>query len=80
MKGMPTTASNAEWATLFPDAMKTDAIEVARLRAAGAVVLGKTVADDFAYHGNGTSTLSGQVRNPYDRTGVKTPFTKRCVR
>ena len=73
MKGMPTTASNAEWAKLFPDAVKTDSIEVARLRAAGAVVLGKTVADDFAYHGNGTSTLSGQVRNPYDRSGVKTP-------
>jgi aspartyl-tRNA(Asn)/glutamyl-tRNA(Gln) amidotransferase subunit A len=73
MKGMPTTASNAEWAKLFPDAVKTDSIEVARLRAAGAAVLGKTVADDFAYHGNGTSTLSGQVRNPYDRSGVKTP-------
>ena len=73
MKGLPTTASNAEWAKLFPGVMKTDAIEVARLRAAGAVVLGKTVADDFAYHGNGTSTLSGQVRNPYERSGVKTP-------
>jgi Asp-tRNA(Asn)/Glu-tRNA(Gln) amidotransferase A subunit family amidase len=73
MKGMPTTASNAEWAKLFPNAVKSDSIEVARLRAAGAVVLGKTVADDFAYHGNGTSTLSGQVRNPYDRAGVKTP-------
>ena len=73
MKGMPTTASNAEWAKLFPDAAKSDSIEVARMKAGGAVVLGKTVADDFAYHGNGTSTLSGQVRNPYDRAGVKTP-------
>ncbi len=73
MKGMPTTASNAEWAKLFPDTVKADSIEVARMKAAGAVVLGKTVADDFAYHGNGTSTLSGQVRNPYDRSGVKTP-------
>jgi Asp-tRNA(Asn)/Glu-tRNA(Gln) amidotransferase A subunit family amidase len=73
MSGLPTTASNAEWAKLFPSALNRDAIEVARMRAAGAIVLGKTAADDFAYHGNGTSSLTGQVRNPYDPTGVKTP-------
>ena len=73
MQGLPTTASSAEWAKLFPARMERDAIEVARLRAAGAVVLGKTVADDFAYRGNGTSSLSGQVRNPYDTTGTRTP-------
>src|SRR5438105_1047355 len=73
MNGLPTTASNAEWAKLFPESVPRDAIEVARMRAAGAIVLGKTVADDFAYHGNGTSSLSGQVRNPYDPIGTKTP-------
>ena len=73
MNGLPTTASSAEWAKLFPDAVRRDALEVARMRAAGAVVLGKTAADDFAYRGNGTSTFTGQVRNPYDPTGVKTP-------
>ncbi|HZF74001.1 MAG TPA: amidase, partial [Gemmatimonadaceae bacterium] len=73
MNGLPTTASNAEWARLFPDAVRSDAIEIARMRAAGATVLGKTAADDFAYHGNGTSSLTGQVRNPYDPTGTKTP-------
>ncbi|MEP6990256.1 MAG: amidase [bacterium] len=73
MRGYPTTASSAEWARLFPESVGADAIEVARMRVAGAVVLGKTAADDFAYHGNGTSTLTGQVRNPYDRTGTKTP-------
>jgi Asp-tRNA(Asn)/Glu-tRNA(Gln) amidotransferase A subunit family amidase len=73
MDRLPTTASSAEWAKLFPEPVRRDAIEVARMRAAGAVVLGKTVADDFAYHGNGTSSLSGQVRNPYDPTGTKTP-------
>ena len=73
MSGLPTTASNAEWSKLFPAPVPRDAIEVARMRAAGAVVLGKTAADDFAYHGNGTSSLSGQVRNPYDRAGVRTP-------
>lgn len=73
MNGLPTTASSAEWPKLFPSPVHRDAIEVARMRSAGAVVLGKTAADDFAYHGNGTSSLSGRVRNPYDRTGVKTP-------
>jgi Asp-tRNA(Asn)/Glu-tRNA(Gln) amidotransferase A subunit family amidase len=73
MNGLPTTSSSAEWARLFPAPVARDAIEVARMRAAGAVVLGKTAADDFAYHGNGTSSLSGQVRNPHDSTGTKTP-------
>ena len=73
MKDLPTTGSNAEWARLFPDSMRRDALEIARMRAAGAVVLGKTAADDFAYYGSGTSTLSGQVRNPYDPTATKTP-------
>ncbi|MEO7086468.1 MAG: amidase, partial [Gemmatimonadaceae bacterium] len=73
VNGLPTTGSNAEWARLFPAVVKRDALEVARMRAVGAVVLGKTAADDFAYHGNGTSSLSGQVRNPYDPSGVKTP-------
>jgi Asp-tRNA(Asn)/Glu-tRNA(Gln) amidotransferase A subunit family amidase len=73
MNGLPTTASNADWARLFPDPVRRDAIEVARLRAAGAVVLGKTAADDFAYHGVGTSSHTGQVANPYDRSGTRTP-------
>jgi Asp-tRNA(Asn)/Glu-tRNA(Gln) amidotransferase A subunit family amidase len=73
MKGLPTTASNAEWARLFPKPVRRDALEVARLRAAGAIVLGKTAADDFAYRGEGTSSHTGQVRNPYDSTGTRTP-------
>ncbi|MDQ6736341.1 MAG: amidase, partial [Gemmatimonadota bacterium] len=73
MNGLRTTASNGEWAKLFPGTVRRDSIEVARMRSAGAIVLGKTAADDFAYHGNGTSSLTGQVRNPYDPTGTKTP-------
>src|SRR5256885_1368199 len=73
MNGLPTTGSNKEWAQLFPELVHRDSIEVARMRAAGVVVLGKTAADDFAYHGNGTSSLTGQVLNPYDRTRTKTP-------
>src|SRR5690242_10864048 len=71
--GLPTTGSSAEWARLFPEPVHRDALEVARLRAAGAIVLGKTAADDFAYHGNGTSSHTGQVLNPHDRTGTRTP-------
>ena len=73
MNGLPTTASSAEWARLFPEPVHRDALEVARLRAAGAIILGKTAADDFAYRGNGTSSHTGQVRNPHDSTGTRTP-------
>ena len=73
MRGLPTTGSSAAWAELFPESVGRDAIEVARMRAAGAVVLGKTAADDFAYHGNGTSSHTGQVLNPHDPTGTRTP-------
>jgi Asp-tRNA(Asn)/Glu-tRNA(Gln) amidotransferase A subunit family amidase len=73
MNGLPTTASNAEWARLFPDPVRRDALEVLRLRAAGAIVLGKTAADDFAYRGEGSSSHTGQVRNPYDPSGTRTP-------
>ena len=73
MNGLPTTGSSAEWARLFPEPVRRDALEVARMRAAGAIVLGKTAADDFAYHGNGTSSHTGQVLNPYDPTGTSTP-------
>jgi len=73
MAGLPTTASSAAWSRLFPEPVRRDAIEVARLQEAGAVVLGKTVADDFAYRGNGTSSLSGQVANPHDASGTRTP-------
>jgi Asp-tRNAAsn/Glu-tRNAGln amidotransferase A subunit and related amidases len=71
--GLPTTGSNAEWARLFPEPVNRDSLEVARLRAAGAIIFGKTAADDFAYHGNGTSSHTGQVLNPYDATGTRTP-------
>jgi Asp-tRNA(Asn)/Glu-tRNA(Gln) amidotransferase A subunit family amidase len=73
MEGLPTTGSSAEWARLFPEKVRRDALEVMRLRAAGAVVLGKTAADDFAYRGNGTSSHTGQVLNPYDSTRTRTP-------
>ena len=71
--GLPTTGSSSEWARLFPERVRRNALEVARLRAAGAIILGKTAADDFAYRGNGTSSHTGQVLNPHDATGTRTP-------
>lgn len=73
VNGLPTTGSNAEWTRLFPEAVRRDSIEVTRMRAAGAIILGKTAADDFAYHGNGTSSHTGQVLNPHDPAGTHTP-------
>jgi amidase len=43
-----------------------DATMVAKLRAAGAIILGKTNLDEYAPAGIGRSTLGGQSCNPYD--------------
>src|SRR6266436_3725254 len=47
-----------------------DATMVARLRAAGAILLGKTNLDEYAPAGIGRSTLGGQTCNPYDTKRV----------
>src|SRR5499427_2450872 len=43
-----------------------DATMVAKLRTAGAIMLGKTNLDEYAPAGIGRSTLGGQTCNPYD--------------
>ena len=43
---------------------------VARLRAAGAVLVGRTNLSEFAFHGLGTNPHYGTPRNPADRTRV----------
>jgi len=45
-----------------------DAFVVARLRAAGAIVLAKTNMHEFALAGTTVSSLGGQTLNPYDLT------------
>jgi Asp-tRNA(Asn)/Glu-tRNA(Gln) amidotransferase A subunit family amidase len=55
--GMPTTAGARPWAHRRP---ATDAPAVARLRAAGAIVLGKTATTEFAYRD------PAPTRNPWN--------------
>src|SRR5580700_7117522 len=61
---MRTTAGAA--ADYANDKPPKDATMVAKLRAAGAIILGKTNLDEYAPAGIGRSTLGGQSCNPYD--------------
>jgi Asp-tRNA(Asn)/Glu-tRNA(Gln) amidotransferase A subunit family amidase len=61
---MRTTAgADADYAN---DKPPRDATMVAKLRASGAIILGKTNLDEYAPAGIGRSTLGGQTCNPYD--------------
>jgi aspartyl-tRNA(Asn)/glutamyl-tRNA(Gln) amidotransferase subunit A len=60
--GMPTTAGGAGWVR-HPDA---DALVVERLRAAGAVVIGKGNTNEFACGIDGRNPHKGDCRNPHD--------------
>jgi Asp-tRNA(Asn)/Glu-tRNA(Gln) amidotransferase A subunit family amidase len=62
---MPTTGGSIALATLQP---QMDAAMVAQLRAAGAVVIGKTNLHELAAGIVTVSSLGGQTRNPYDPT------------
>ncbi len=64
--GLPTTAASRSYA-YTPGA---DATAVARLRAAGAVVVGKTNLDQFATGLVGTRSPFGAVRNAWDPTRI----------
>ncbi len=61
---MRTTAGAA--ADYANDKPPKDATMVAKLRAAGAIILGKTNLDEYAPAGIARSTLGGQTCNPYD--------------
>src|SRR5256885_4230367 len=61
---MRTTAGAA--AAYANDKPPRDATVIAQLRAAGAIILGKTNLDEYAPAGIGRSTVGGQTCNPYD--------------
>jgi amidase len=62
-RGMPTTAGSKSLAGFAPD---RDAELVARLRAAGAIILGKTNMHEFAAGIETWGSTFGKTRNPYD--------------
>jgi len=61
--GVRTTAASKIYAGRVPD---EDATSVARLRAAGAVIIGKTNLHEFAYGVTTDSSYFGPTRNPWD--------------
>jgi Asp-tRNA(Asn)/Glu-tRNA(Gln) amidotransferase A subunit family amidase len=65
---MRTTAGAA--AAYANDKPPKDATMVAKLRAAGAIILGKTNMDEYAPAGIARSALGGQTCNPYDTKRV----------
>jgi aspartyl-tRNA(Asn)/glutamyl-tRNA(Gln) amidotransferase subunit A len=62
-EGVVTTAGSAVFKNRVPQA---DAEVVRRLKAAGAVLLGKTSMHEFAYGGSSLVTCFGGVHNPWD--------------
>jgi aspartyl-tRNA(Asn)/glutamyl-tRNA(Gln) amidotransferase subunit A len=61
--GMPARWGSLLFRDFVPD---RDDISVERLRAAGAVIIGKTTTPEFALMGRTHSRLSGVTRNPWD--------------
>lgn len=64
-QAMPTTAGSVLFAGFHP---QRDATLVARLRAAGAVILAKATMHEFAYGITTVGSAFGSTRNPYDLT------------
>lgn len=71
IRGLPTTAGS----TVLADAPAAaqDAVAVERLRAAGAVIVGRTNMTEFAFSGLGLNPHYGTPANPYDRAARRIP-------
>jgi aspartyl-tRNA(Asn)/glutamyl-tRNA(Gln) amidotransferase subunit A len=65
VRGLPATAGSRILDGFVPP---YDATAVRRLEAAGAVVIGKTVCDEFAMGSSTENCAFGPARNPWDRT------------
>src|SRR6202011_1313974 len=66
-EGIRTTAGSKILSDYFP---KRDALVVARLRQAGAVLLGKTNMHEFAYGVTNNNPHYGAARNPWDTSRI----------
>jgi amidase len=64
-KDLPTTGGSVLLSTVIPS---EDSAAVAKLRAAGALIVGKTNLDELAVAGSTISSLGGQTLNPYDQS------------
>ena len=64
LEGFPTRCGSAAW-TASP--APRDATLVRRLRAAGAIPIGKTNMHELGINPSGVNVTFGQVRNPFDR-------------
>ncbi|MGK5741484.1 amidase [Micromonospora sp. URMC 103] len=64
-RDLPTTNGSVALAGLRPP---DDATQVAKLRAAGAIIIAKTNLHEYASGITTLSSLGGQTRNPYDQT------------
>jgi aspartyl-tRNA(Asn)/glutamyl-tRNA(Gln) amidotransferase subunit A len=65
--GVPTTAASAQYEARIPT---EDAEVVRRLRAAGAIILGKQNLHEFAYGGSSMISYYGEVHNPWDASRI----------
>jgi aspartyl-tRNA(Asn)/glutamyl-tRNA(Gln) amidotransferase subunit A len=62
-KGLRTTCGSAAYRDFVPD---EDDVVVERIRAAGAIVIGKTNVPEFGYSGVGHNPVHETTRNPWD--------------
>lgn len=62
---MPTTGGSLSLKGFVP---QTEATIITRLKAAGAIILGKANLDEFTFGTRGVSSIGGQTLNPYDLT------------
>ncbi len=65
MRGVLATNGSRAYESFRPP---VDAVPVARLRAAGAILIGKTNNPEFCYRGFTDNDVWGPTRNPYDLT------------
>src|SRR5437667_11720 len=75
-RGMRTTGGSRLYADLIPE---HDAVSVGRLKAAGAVLLGKTTTSEFGHKAVTESPLFGVTRNPWNLERTPGSYVEACA-